>query len=525
MSQPVLNKVRERLFFLSPTVQAGWEPESKREDFEELKILGQGAFGVVKKVTHKKTNIVYAIKIVEKAMLKKTNMVEQMQNEVKIMYSLNHPYILKLYNHFEDDINVYLILEFVGGGQLYAVLWRQPQKKFDEKTSAKFILQACLALENIHSKNIVHRDIKPENLLLDEKQDIKLADFGWSNFLKPNEIRQTFCGTLDYLAPEMLEKSRQHDHQIDIWAIGVLCFELLTGLSPFAPQININNQTFVEKTTKDNIINLRFQFPTSFPPLAQDLIKMILVKEPGKRSTCQQIKEHQWIVQNTQHVKIPASLTVQQEKKIIQNPEIESLQKDGKLVFTNDQIYSFSRPDSIIVKDFLQGDNTNNKLVEALNKKMKEKDSKIQALEIENQKKQQEINEHLSTIDLMKKSGQASQEIQSMQHKLKLQDERYAFMKQQYEQQLQKNIELEKKIRELESQSNQIEQMKSKMNKYKEEAEIFKTRAKKAEEQVQQMVISGINEKEFQEVPKQQEQVSNVDDLLKKLQNKYDTKS
>ena len=78
-----------------------------------------GAFGVVKKVTHKKTNITYAIKIVEKAMLKKTNMVEQMANEVKIMYSLNHPYILKLYNHFEDEINIYLILEFVGGVSIY----------------------------------------------------------------------------------------------------------------------------------------------------------------------------------------------------------------------------------------------------------------------------------------------------------------------------------------------------------------------------------------------------------------------
>lgn len=111
-----LNTVKERYLYLSPTVQAGWEDESCIQDFDQLKLLGKGAFGKVIKVEHKKTKQIYAIKEINKKNLKDNNMVEQVSNEVKIMYSLNHQNILKLYNHFEDDTNIYLILEFAQGG-------------------------------------------------------------------------------------------------------------------------------------------------------------------------------------------------------------------------------------------------------------------------------------------------------------------------------------------------------------------------------------------------------------------------
>lgn len=96
----------------------------------------------------------------------------------------------------------------------------------------------AIALDVVHQKGIIHRDIKPENILLDKNGNVKLADFGWSNFKSTNEIRTTFCGTLDYLAPEMLKSNHEHDFGVDIWSVGVLCYELQTGFSPFAPKNN-----------------------------------------------------------------------------------------------------------------------------------------------------------------------------------------------------------------------------------------------------------------------------------------------
>lgn len=242
------------MIFLSPTVQAGWEDESSVADFDVIKSLGQGAFGKVYKVCHKKSKLIYAIKEMNKSQLKYNNMIEQVVNEIKIMYSLNNDYIIKLYNHFEDEKNIYLVIEFAMGGQLYQNLFKQPGKRFPEKTAAKYILQLAESLEYIHTKKIIHRDIKPENILIDGSDNVKLADFGWSNYLKPDETRSTFCGTLDYLAPEMVEKGSKHDEKVDIWSVGVLAFELLTGSSPFSPaDLGNKKPEEVEEDTQNNI--------------------------------------------------------------------------------------------------------------------------------------------------------------------------------------------------------------------------------------------------------------------------------
>ena len=148
-------------------------------------------------------------------------MTEQINREIEIMYKINHPHIIKLINHFEDDENLYLIMELGAKGQLFSLL-NKFRHGFDQIRAAQYMREIISAVKYLHSFDppIIHRDIKPENILLDKNGRCKLADFGWSNYVNPDKARVTFCGTPEYLAPEMLNK-KGHDTSVDIWALGV----------------------------------------------------------------------------------------------------------------------------------------------------------------------------------------------------------------------------------------------------------------------------------------------------------------
>ena len=284
---PKLNKVKKRCLILSPTVNAGLEPESKITDFEKEKEIGKGGFGLVWKVIHKKTQKVYCIKVIQKQGIIEQKLVDQMNREIEIMYILNHPHCLRLKNHFEDDNNFYLVMPLAAKGQLYRVL--RKFRKFDERTAAQILRETISALQYLHNFNppIIHRDIKPENLLLNEGGRILLADFGWSNF-SDGGVRKTFCGTPEYIAPEMLLK-KGHDTRVDIWSVGVLMFELLSGYSPFVAK---NNQDLYQ-----NIRRLKIQWPKDMQPLAKNLIGKILKLNPLDRPSLQEVLDHQWFKQ------------------------------------------------------------------------------------------------------------------------------------------------------------------------------------------------------------------------------------
>jgi serine/threonine protein kinase len=191
---PQLNKVKKRCLILSPTVNAGLEPESQITDFEKEKEIEKGGFGLVYKVIHKKTQKVYCIKVIQKSGIIEQKLVDQMNREIEIMYILNHPHCLRLKNHFEDDTNFYLVMPLASKGQLYRVL--KKFRKFDERTAAQILRETISALQYLHSFNppIIHRDIKPENLLLNEGGRILLADYGWSNLNMEGDVRKTFVG-------------------------------------------------------------------------------------------------------------------------------------------------------------------------------------------------------------------------------------------------------------------------------------------------------------------------------------------
>ena len=284
-----INNVKNRILSLSPTVKAGIERECTKDDFysEDNKEIGRGGYSHVWKVSHKNTGKIYCIKLMSKQKIIQEKICDQINREVEIMYKTNHPHIIKLINHFEDDQNVYLIMELGAKGQLFSLL-----KKFshgiDQMRAAQYMREIISAVKYLHSMNppIIHRDIKPENILLDNDGRCKLADFGWSNYFIPSKLRRTFCGTPQYLAPEMVEK-KGHGPEVDIWALGVLCFELLTGKLPF----NGNNNQEIYKNIKT--LNIDWQ-GDDFNPLAKNLITKILRYDPKERPSLDEILTQPW---------------------------------------------------------------------------------------------------------------------------------------------------------------------------------------------------------------------------------------
>uniref|UniRef100_A0A9L0SYE5 non-specific serine/threonine protein kinase n=1 Tax=Equus caballus TaxID=9796 RepID=A0A9L0SYE5_HORSE len=199
------------------------------EDFEIGRPLGKGKFGNVYLAREKQSKFILALKVLFKAQLEKAGVEHQLRREVEIQSHLRHPNILRLYGYFHDATRVYLILEYAPLGAVYREL--QKLSKFDEQRTATYITELANALAYCHSKRVIHRDIKPENLLLGSAGELKIADFGWSVHA-PSSRRTTLCGTLDYLPPEMIE-GRMHDEKVDLWSLGVLCYEFLVGKPPF----------------------------------------------------------------------------------------------------------------------------------------------------------------------------------------------------------------------------------------------------------------------------------------------------
>ncbi|KAL8114281.1 serine/threonine-protein kinase Aurora-3 [Apium graveolens] len=257
------------------------------DDFEIGKPLGKGKFGRVYLAREIKSKYIVALKVIFKQQVEKYRLSHQLKREMEIQMSLNHPNVLRLYGWFHDDERICLILEYAHRGELYGELRRTGS--LSEKQAATYIASLTQALAYCHQKDVIHRDIKPENLLLDHEGRLKIADFGWS--VQSKSKRNTMCGTLDYLAPEMVE-NRAHDYAVDNWTLGVLCYEFLYGNPPFEAE--------TQKDTFRRIMKIDLMFPPSprVSTEAKDLISRLLVRDSSKRLSLQKIIKHPWIVKN-----------------------------------------------------------------------------------------------------------------------------------------------------------------------------------------------------------------------------------
>jgi len=271
-----------------PPVRDAEQEKWTLANFDIGRGLGKGKFGNVYLAREKKSKFVVALKVLFKKELKAAKVEHQLRREIEIQTHLRHPNILRMFGYFHDETRVYLILEYAPGGELYKSLQNEPNKCFSAQKSAKYISQLTDALIYCHSRKVLHRDIKPENLLLGVNGELKIGDFGWSVHA-PSSKRETVCGTLDYLPPEMVE-GKTHDETADIWSVGVLAYEFLVGIPPFeTPSYN---------ATYDRIMNCDFKFPNHVTEGARDLITNILRKEPKNRLTLAEIAEHPWIIAN-----------------------------------------------------------------------------------------------------------------------------------------------------------------------------------------------------------------------------------
>ena len=257
------------------------------DDFEIGKPLGRGKFGSVYLAREKRTKYIVALKVLQKSQLLKAGVEHQLRREIEIQSHLRHRHILRMYGYFYDSKRIYLILEYSPGGELYKRL--TSKGRFSEHLSARYISDLSQALNFCHQKHVIHRDIKPENLLIGANGEIKIADFGWSVHA-PTSRRNTLCGTLDYLPPEMVE-GREHDEMVDVWSLGVLLYEFLVGKPPF--EAEGHNATY------RRISRVDLRFPNKGVPAdAQDLITKLLRKDPRQRMPLESIPSHPWVLRN-----------------------------------------------------------------------------------------------------------------------------------------------------------------------------------------------------------------------------------
>ena len=526
-----LNKVKERLLILSPTVKIGLERESDKGDFYRCGdyCIGKGGFGEVWKVNHKKTNDLYVIKVLDKSKLKIQNLIKQLNLEIEIMYKVHHPHIMQLINHFEDDDNFFMIMPYASRGQLYNLI--KKNTKLDQKMTAQFLRETISAVKYLHEHNIIHRDIKPENILLDKNYRVKLSDFGWSNFCKPDEKRKTYCGTPEYLSPEMAKKL-PHDYRVDIWSLGVLLFECLAGYPPFSGQN--------EGELLRNIKQLKIHWPIDFPPLAKNLVLKILKVNPEERPSLDEILKHSWFTHNPMMRPLLINKFTN-ERKILESHLVNYGPKDEEVKEKLDDLFpdikGENKNEDIKDKEKIDKDekrkeniirmkNLYNNLNQSfyLNEENKNSNSElnkgISELKAEHEKEKEKLNRVI--ISLNKKIKELENENSTFKNeniKLKEEISKYSDIKEK-----EKIIETEKKelFNEIEEKNNNLLEMKTKYNEISIEKERYEKELTSKDKKIKE--LNDIIETKNENIKESEKKIMKLEEEKNEIYNSYQKK-
>ena len=257
--------------------------KKKETQFILGKKIGQGTFATVRLATHIKTNEIVAIKILEKEKMKEIDKIRS-NREIKILKKMRHRNIVHLYNDINTEKLIYLIMEYVKGKELLTYI--NEKNKLNENESCYYFQQIISGIEYLEKLKIVHRDIKLENIIIEDNKNIKILDFGLSNFYQKNNILYSSCGSLCYASPEMVEGKKYSGSCVDIWSSGIVLFAMLCGYLPFTDS---NEQKLFKK-----IVEGKLYFPHFLSEQAKDLLNKVLTKDPLKRITINKIKKHPW---------------------------------------------------------------------------------------------------------------------------------------------------------------------------------------------------------------------------------------
>jgi len=250
-----------------------------------MKTIGEGTFGKVKLGTHILTGERVAVKVLEKERIVDIADVERVAREIHILKLIRQcRHIIQLYEIIETPRQLYLIMEYACGGELFDYI--VDHGRAEEKDACRFLHQILAGVERVHSMNVVHRDLKPENLLLDDRQDIKIVDFGLSNTYQDDQLLQTACGSPCYAAPEMIAGHKYVPPMVDIWSCGVILFALVCGFLPFEDQ---NHAELYKK-----ILNAEYEMPNFVSKEVASLISGMLTTDPNQRMTLEDIRKHVW---------------------------------------------------------------------------------------------------------------------------------------------------------------------------------------------------------------------------------------
>jgi len=282
--------------------------------------LGAGAFGDVYLAKNKINGKFYAIKHMEKSKIMEHGAkLDIVLREINIHKRLVHNNIIRLLSHYEDKDSFYLIMEYAPGKTLFSLI--KARNGLSEKDAFKYFINTASAVNFLHENNFIHRDLKPENLLIDENDNVKLCDFGWCVELNIGS-RNTFCGTYEYMAPEIINES-PYNSGIDVWSLGVLLYELIHGYSPFRATVKKNTeQEYIEIFR--NIVKYNLKIEKNISESCADLIKKLLTPDINNRLKVKDIFYHPWVVSFEKEYKERKLKEISLKEQIYQNIEVSN---------------------------------------------------------------------------------------------------------------------------------------------------------------------------------------------------------